>query len=57
MAVADLTGDGIPDIVVANYDDNTVSVLLGNGDGTFQPQDVYRGRRQAVRGRRGDAHG
>jgi hypothetical protein len=41
LAVADLGGDGIPDIVVANYDDNTVNVLLGKGDGSFQPQVVY----------------
>src|SRR4051794_36295847 len=27
-----------PDLVVANANDNTVSVLLGNGDGSFQPQ-------------------
>src|SRR5258706_2719560 len=33
VAVGDLNGDRTPDLVVANY--NTVSVLLGNGDGTF----------------------
>ncbi len=31
-------GDGRTDQAVANQDDNDVSVLLGNGDGTFQPQ-------------------
>ena len=41
VAVADLTGDGIPDIVTANAFDNTVSVLLGNGDGTFQTQRTF----------------
>jgi len=40
VAVADVNGDGRPDIVTANYSDNTVSVLLGNGDGTFRP-DPY----------------
>jgi hypothetical protein len=37
VAVADLNGDGIPDILTANYDGADVSVLLGNGDGTFKP--------------------
>ena len=35
LAVADLNGDGTPDIVVANYG-GTLGVLLGNGDGTFR---------------------
>ena len=41
MAVGDFNGDGKPDLVVANYDSNTVSVLLGNGDGTFQTAVNY----------------
>ncbi len=41
LAVADLTGDGIPDLIVTNRYDNTVSVLLGNGDGTFQPARTF----------------
>ena len=35
MQVADFNGDGMPDIVTANYGSDTVSVLLGNGNGTF----------------------
>jgi hypothetical protein len=46
IAVADLNGDGHPDVVVANDcgDDcsvGAVGVLLGNGDGTFQPAVIY----------------
>jgi hypothetical protein len=41
VAMADLTGDGKVDLIVANSGSNKVSVLLGNGDGTFQPQQIY----------------
>ena len=39
VAVADVNGDGKPDLIVANSD--VLGVLLGNGDGTFQPAVTY----------------
>jgi hypothetical protein len=42
---ADFNQDGFVDMCVANIDANTVSVLLGRGDGTFAPaQNVTVGR-------------
>jgi hypothetical protein len=41
VAVGDFNGDGIPDVVTANRIDNTVSVFLGNGDGTFLPPKTF----------------
>lgn len=37
VAVGDVNGDRNIDLVTANYGDGSLSVLLGNGDGTFQP--------------------
>src|SRR2546425_1319694 len=37
VAVGDFNGDGKLDLAVVNAGSTTVSVLLGNGDGTFQP--------------------
>jgi uncharacterized repeat protein (TIGR01451 family) len=37
VVVGDFNGDGKPDLAVANSGSNFVSILLGNGDGTFQP--------------------
>jgi hypothetical protein len=41
IAVADLNGDGKPDLAVTNYESDDVGVLIGNGDGTFQPAATY----------------
>jgi len=45
LAVGDFNGDGKPDLVVvsATYSYTTVSVLLGNGDGTFGAAVSYTG--------------
>ncbi|HJZ55997.1 MAG TPA: VCBS repeat-containing protein, partial [Gemmataceae bacterium] len=41
VVTADFTGDSKLDLVTANQFGNNVSVLLGNGDGTFQQAVSY----------------
>jgi uncharacterized repeat protein (TIGR01451 family) len=41
IAVGDFNGDGKIDIAVANTGSGDVSILLGNGDGTFQPASSF----------------
>jgi hypothetical protein len=53
VVIADVNGDGTPDLVVANQNDlapsAVVGVLLGNGDGTFQsPRTYVSGGKQAT---------
>src|SRR6202000_474568 len=48
VAIADINGDGKPDIAVADKGKDMgggashVSILLANGDGTYQPQSLYK---------------
>src|ERR1700690_4420878 len=48
VAVADVNGDGKPDVLVANwtassldYSSDSVAVMLGHGDGSFQAAPTY----------------
>jgi hypothetical protein len=52
LAVADLNGDGNPDVALLNWLNPFASVLLGNGNGTFQAAVHYS---IPTGGRRGDA--
>jgi hypothetical protein len=41
VAAGDLNGDAMPDLVTANWGDDTISVLFNRGDGSFQPKHDY----------------
>lgn len=41
VAVGYFNQDSYLDIVVANYDDQSVGILRGNGDGTFLPETTF----------------
>ena len=41
VVTADLNHDGYLDIITANYYSNEISVLMGNGDGTFQAAESF----------------
>jgi len=41
VAIADVNGDGLLDLAVANSSDHTIAVLLGNGDGTLRPRTDF----------------
>ena len=56
IVAGDFNGDGRTDLAVANSGSNDVSVLLGNGDGTFQRPGAVRGGDRARRPRGGGLH-
>ncbi len=41
MVAGDFNGDGRLDLAIANFNSGTVSILLGNGDGTFRAPVDY----------------
>lgn len=41
LIVDDLNKDSFLDVIVSNCDNDTISILFGNGDGTFQKQQIY----------------
>ncbi|HEX3151801.1 MAG TPA: VCBS repeat-containing protein [Gemmataceae bacterium] len=59
IAVGDLNGDGALDIVTANdqFANNSVSVVMGVGDGTFGPAYVYTAGQTPIDVALGDLNG
>jgi hypothetical protein len=59
IAIADLNGDGKPELATANTQlyANSVSVFVNKGDGSFQPRVDYRTGRQPVSVVIGDLNG
>jgi hypothetical protein len=41
VATTSLRGNGILDLIVAEFDSSSIGVLLGNGDGTFGYEQIY----------------
>ncbi|CAF2704878.1 unnamed protein product [Rotaria sp. Silwood2] len=41
LVTGDFNSDSYIDLAITNYIDDTLSILLGNGDGTFQTQQIY----------------
>jgi hypothetical protein len=41
VATGDFNQDSIVDLAVTNYDSDSFSLMLGNGDGTFKTQKIF----------------
>jgi hypothetical protein len=41
VAAGDINGDGKPDIIIANYEGDTIGILINKGDGTFFAQKIF----------------
>ena len=52
VTTGDFNGDGLTDLATANVFPTDVSVLLGNGDGTFAAQQTFAAGDYAVPSRR-----
>ncbi len=57
VAVGDFNGDGVADLAIADEANGSVSILLGNGDGSFQPAGSYATGTQAQSVAVGDFNG
>jgi uncharacterized repeat protein (TIGR01451 family) len=57
VAVGDFNGDGVPDLAAVDAITATLSVLAGNGDGTFKPAVTYDAGPQAAALTVGDFNG
>ena len=57
VATQDFNGDGMLDLAVADFSDNTVAILLGIGDGTFQTQTTFAAGTGPVSATAGDFNG
>ncbi|MGA2498856.1 MAG: VCBS repeat-containing protein, partial [Tepidisphaeraceae bacterium] len=57
LALGDVNGDGKLDVVVANSISGTVSVLFGNGNGTFAAPRIYKAFKNPTAIRLGDVNG
>ena len=58
IVAGDFTGDGIPDLVATSAEPTqSLTLLVGNGDGTFQPEIQFDGGGACVWVASGDLNG